>query len=136
MTKVHVKLIIGGLVLAAAVGYLGYAGINAGKSYYLSVDDYMSSDEHHNQRVRLYGNVGDEGLVLSPKTANAKFVLLGETKKIEVRYSGVVPDMFEAGGEVLVLGRIGDDGVFEATQVMTKCASKYTEMKNEGKKRS
>ena len=135
MTNVHVKLIIGGLGLAVAVGYLGYAGISAGKSYYLSVDDYMSSDKHHSERVRLYGNVGSEGLVLNSEDASAQFVLLGDTSKITVKYNGVVPGLFKAGGEVLVVGRIGDDGVFEATQLMTKCASKYSEMKSKGKKR-
>ena len=38
MTNVRVKFIIAGTILAIAIGYLGYAGISAGRSYYLSVD--------------------------------------------------------------------------------------------------
>jgi cytochrome c-type biogenesis protein CcmE len=135
MTNVRVKLIIAGLILAAAVGYLGYAGISAGRSYYLSVDSYTSSDEYHAERVRLHGKVGREGLVLGSDGANAQFVLMGDTSKITIRYEGVVPDLFEVGGEVVVAGRMGDDSVFQATELMTKCASKYDEMKSKGKKR-
>ena len=65
----------------------------------------------------------------------AQFVLLGETSQIRIRYDGVVPDLFEVGGEVVVAGRKGNDGVFEATELMTKCASKYDEMKSKGKER-
>jgi len=135
MTNIRIKLIIAGLILAVAVGYLGYAGISAGRSYYLSVDSYTSSDEYHGERVRLHGNVGREGLVLGSEGANAQFVLLGDTSKITIRYEGVVPDLFKVGGEVVVMGRIGEDNVFEATELLTKCASKYDEMKSKGKKR-
>jgi cytochrome c-type biogenesis protein CcmE len=135
MTNVHIKLIVGGVVLAVTLGYLGYTGIAAGRSYYLSVDSYMSSQEYHGERVRLHGNVGGEGLELGSKGAGAQFVLLGETSQITIQYEGVVPDLFEVGGEVVVAGRSGDDGVFEAIELMTKCASKYDEMKSEGKER-
>ena len=135
MTNVRIKLIIAGSILAAAVGYLAYAGISAGRSYYLSVDAYTSSDEYRDERVRLHGRVGKEGLVLGSQGANPQFVLLGETSTITVRYAGVVPDLFAPGGEIVVAGRVGKDNVFEATELMTKCASKYDEMKSEGKKR-
>jgi cytochrome c-type biogenesis protein CcmE len=129
------KLIIGGVVLAGCIGYLVYDGIMAGRSYYLSVDAYVSSPEYRKDRVRLHGIVAHEGLVLGSKGAKAEFLLLGETSKIPVRYKGVVPDLFKAGGEVVVMGRLGEGDVFEATELMTKCASKYDEMKSKGKKR-
>jgi cytochrome c-type biogenesis protein CcmE len=135
MTNVHVKLIIGGLVLGVAVGYLGYAGINAGKSIYLSVDAYTASQEYRDVRVQLHGHVGSEDFLPGADGLNVQFVLLGKTSKIPVRYEGVVPDLFKIGGEVVVLGRIGKDDVFEATELMTKCASKYDEMESKGKKR-
>ena len=135
MTNATVKLTIGGAFLAVAIAYLGYAGIAAGSSYYLSVDSYMASDEYHGQRVRLHGTVGSEGLSKGADGAGVSFVLLGETSKIAIRYEGVVPDLFEVGGEVVVLGRGGDGDVFEAAELMTKCASKYDEMKSKGKKR-
>jgi cytochrome c-type biogenesis protein CcmE len=135
MTNVRAKLIVGGSVFAAAVAYLAYAGIVAGSSYYLSVDEFTSSDKHHAKRVRLYGDVGAEGLVMGSGGDKAKFVLLGDKSRITVRYDGVVPDLFQPGGEVLVVGSLGKGGVFEANELMTKCASKYQDMKKEGKKR-
>ena len=51
--------------------------------------------------------------------------LLGETKRVPVAFKGVVPDLFKAGSEVVVEGRLDQGGVFRADSVMTKCASKY-----------
>ncbi len=135
MTNATVKLTIGGVLLAIFIGYLVYDGIGAGRSWYLSVDSYMASGQYHGERVRLHGNVGREGLSIGSDGAGARFVLLGETSKIAIRYEGVVPDLFKVGGEVVVMGRMGEDDVFEATVLMTKCASKYDEMKSKGKKR-
>lgn len=135
MTNVRLKLTIAGAVLAIAIGYFGYAGITAGRSYYLSVDSYMSSQDYRGERVQLHGKVGSEGLSRGSEGLNVQFVLLGDTSKITVRYEGVIPDLFKVGGEVVVLGRTDKDDVFEATKLMTKCASKYDEMESKGEKR-
>jgi cytochrome c-type biogenesis protein CcmE len=55
------------------------------------------------------------------------FVIRDETgdRSLPVRYRGVLPDMFREGSNVIAGGRLGEDGVFTANDVMTKCPSKY-----------
>ena len=119
------KLLVGGLVLVAAVGYLTYAGIRQGGSYYLTVDAFLADAQYHQRQVRVLGTVAEDGLTVDPGQQKASFQLVGQTSRLSVTYSGVVPDMFRAGGEVVVEGRLGDDRVFHATRLLTKCASKY-----------
>jgi cytochrome c-type biogenesis protein CcmE len=38
---------------------------------------------------------------------------------------GPLPDTFEEGRDVVIEGRFTQDGVFEATTVLTKCGSRY-----------
>ncbi len=135
MTNASVKLTIAGAVLAVAIGYLVYDAVMAGRSWYLSVDSYMTSQEYRGERVQLHGKVAGEGLSIGSEGVNVRFVVLGDTSRITVRYEGVIPNLLKVGGEVVVKGRMGKDDVFEATELMTKCASKYDEMKSEGKKR-
>ena len=49
------------------------------------------------------------------------------TSSVPVRYSGVVPDPFREGREVIVSGRL-DNGTFvgERDSLVTKCPSKFT----------
>ncbi len=130
MSRVHLKLLIAGIVLVGAVGYLCYAGVSAGRYYYLSVDAFLSSTEHHDQSVRLYGLVGADPDI-NIENLTTEFLLLGDNQKLKIKYDGAIPDMFKAGGEVVVLGRMGQDNVFNATEILTKCASKYQTKKAE-----
>jgi len=50
-----------------------------------------------------------------------------------VSYQGVTPDMFIDGGEVVVEGALGKDGVFHANTLLTSCPSKYEAEKEAGK---
>ena len=42
-----------------------------------------------------------------------------------VRYHGTIPDLFKAGADVVVEGKMNAAGTFEADVLLTKCASKY-----------
>lgn len=125
MTHAKLKLLCAGLVLMAAVGYLAVAGVKKGWVYYLEVDQLTSDAAYRSQRVRLMGRVADEGVQIRPARLTARFDLRGAEKRVPVDYRGVVPDNFEPGRDVVVEGKLGDDGVFHADVLMTKCASKY-----------
>lgn len=125
MKAIHKKFLLGGALLAIAVGYLGFASIKSGWVYYVDVDRFADDSSLHSQRVKLCGTVVGEGLVSHPAGMNADFTLRGAGKSIPVAYHGVIPEMFAAGRDVVVEGKLNAAGTFEADQMMTKCASKY-----------
>ena len=42
-----------------------------------------------------------------------------------MHYPGVVPDLFKAGCDVVIEGKLDSAGVFQSDSMMTKCSSKY-----------
>ena len=48
-------------------------------------------------------------------------------KELKVVYSGIdpLPDTFKGGAQALADGKLGPDGVFQASKIQAKCASKY-----------
>jgi cytochrome c-type biogenesis protein CcmE len=50
-----------------------------------------------------------------------------DRRRLKVVYRGTepLPDTFRDGAQALADGRIGSDGVFLASQIQAKCASKY-----------
>ena len=44
---------------------------------------------------------------------------------VPVSYRGIAPDTFTDGVDVVVEGRMGQDGTFHATTLLAKCASRY-----------
>jgi cytochrome c-type biogenesis protein CcmE len=121
------KLFVAAVAVIPAVGYLGYAGMQDGGlvQYHMPVDNYLANPQFQSQHVRLAGKVAIEGLSIGSGRLGARFHLIGDSKTLNVAYDQVVPDLFKAGCEVLVEGKLGSDGVFHADNILTKCASKY-----------
>ena len=128
MTHLKFKLAVAGVVLAGAVCYLGFAGMQKGWVYTLGVDQYLAQTDKHTQRVRLCGIVGEDSLDVKKAQLTAKFFIKGTSHKVPVSYKGVIPDMFKAGSEVIIEGKQDAAGTFQADVLMCKCASKYEEM--------
>ena len=58
------------------------------------------------------------------------------TAELPVSYRGLVPDTFtdQQDIEVIVEGRLGRDGVFQATDVLAKCGSRYESVPTDGER--
>ncbi|HEY8666764.1 MAG TPA: cytochrome c maturation protein CcmE [Tepidisphaeraceae bacterium] len=125
MTAIHKKLAVAAVVLIGAVSYLAFAGAKQGLVNHLQVDQFTADVQYRTQRVRVCGTVGDQDFVSNPGGLTASFVMKGVTTQVPVTYHGVIPDLFSAGKEVVVEGKLDSAGVFQADVLMTKCASKY-----------
>jgi cytochrome c-type biogenesis protein CcmE len=52
--------------------------------------------------------------------------LTGDSAKVNVLYSGQMPNAFDAGVDVVVIGKYASSGtLITADQLQTKCPSKY-----------
>jgi cytochrome c-type biogenesis protein CcmE len=54
------------------------------------------------------------------------FLVTDTAKSIPVVYKGILPDLFKEGKGVVTQGRLGPDGVFQASQVLAKHDENYT----------
>ena len=129
MVSARVKIIVATAAVASAVGLLALAASRGGWVYFLSVDQFVAAaaedGARSGHRVRLHGVVGGEEFEVSPASLLALFDLLGEHSSLRVEYTGVIPDMFRPGHDVVVEGNLSEDGVFRADTLMTKCGSRY-----------
>jgi len=125
MNHVRTKMVVAGTIMALAVSYLAFAGVKQGWVYYVDVDAFVADAQARSQRVRLCGNVAAENLAIDPAGRSARFDLWGKNSHVAVAYHGALPEMFRAGGVVVVEGVCDNQGVFQSDLILTKCASKY-----------
>lgn len=130
----YYKFGVGATLLVAAIGYLMYAGLQQSSTYYFTITEFLPlKDELGGQGIRVAGRVTEGSLwkQTSSKGTEMKFAIgdfklpgepVGET--VPVAFTGIVPDMFAEGRDVIIEGRYVD-GVLQAHQVMTSCPSKY-----------
>jgi cytochrome c-type biogenesis protein CcmE len=127
MSKKSVRISLSVIVMVSALSWLMYASVRDGAEYYKTVDEVVANPaEWHGKRLQVHGHVlGDP--MMNPSTLEYRFTMHANGQKIDAVYKGVVPDTFKAEAEVVVKGRLGDDGRvhIEPDGIMAKCPSKY-----------
>lgn len=149
----RVKFLVGSLLIVAAVGTLIFAAVRETSTYFMTVEEYAADPASHaGKPLRLAGRVRDGSVEWNPATLDLAFTIqpippkesaehaaagsgeavavaavatvTGAAASLPVRYNGVLPDMFAAGRDVIVEGRV-QEGVFHANTLLTTCPSKY-----------
>jgi cytochrome c-type biogenesis protein CcmE len=123
----HRRFMVGAVLIATAVAYLVWAGIQSTAVYYFEMDEFLGArTAHAGEDLRVKGWVRTGTMQWDPATNELAFELARQdgSGAVPVTYKGILPDMFAEGREVVVEGR--DDGsAFRARQVLTSCPSKY-----------
>ncbi len=117
-------------IILGVVGWLSVTAVQANKSYYVTIQELNSmGGKAYTRHLRVAGNVVPGSIVHHGVGADFTLVELG--RKLPVVYDGSepVPDTFKDDAQALAIGMYGRDGVFHATEVQAKCASKYAPAK-------
>ncbi len=124
--KSPLKIIVATVIILATVAYLAITGVRDNKSYYVTIGELQGmGNKAYVRHLRVAGNVAP-GSIHRVGT-NATFQLLEQGRTLQVNYQGTEPppDTFKDSAQALAVGTYGHDGVFHATQLQAKCASKY-----------
>jgi len=124
-----------GLLSAAIVGTLGWlawGGIKDGQTYFKTIPELSQmGDQAMAKRLRVSGYVQPHSISHSGSGVTFTIVenegLENEGAHLNVVYTGVdpLPDTFKEHAQALADGRLDANGVFHATKIQAKCASKY-----------
>ena len=136
MTK-GLQIALGGLTVAVLVGW--YAATNLEEigtfQYYQTLAEFRD-DQKTGRPSRVHGYVAPGSIVRSLESREIRFEVVQDpphagvgapdADRLPVLFGTLdAPDMFKDGAEVVVEGRLQDDAVFVADNVMAKCPSKF-----------
>ena len=120
------RILIAAAIVIAVVGWLAYTGVRDTKSYYVTISELNAmGNKAYTRNLRVAGNVLPGSIERSGLAV--QFTLDEQGKMLKVNYQGSEPppDTFKDDAQALAVGTYGRDGVFHATQLQAKCASKY-----------
>lgn len=147
------KFMFAGLLMLAGVVYLIVTSTIAGAQFFLTVDELIArSDTMSGKPIRVTGAVigdtieydldelrltftvvqmpaDDELLDAAGGLAAAlKAAVEDETRqRLEVVYYGVKPDLLRHEAQAIMTGKLSEDGVFYADELLLKCPTRYDE---------
>ena len=136
LSSQQIRIGIASVIVLGTIGYLAFTGAAASKSYYVTVAEMQAmGDKAYKSNLRVEGFVKPQ--TIQQSGTNVSFVLTefeshnpkatANPRAIRVNYQGSEPppDTFKGDAQALAIGTWGHDGVFHATQLQAKCASKY-----------
>src|SRR5689334_7747019 len=127
MKSKSIKIAVTAAVLALGIGGLFYSTLADGTEYYVHVDEVMHDPSAwQGKRLQLHGYVVDKSIFVKPQTLEYRFQIQNKGSVVPATYTGIVPDTFKDGSEVVLKGHMGPSGfAVDPGGVMAKCPSKY-----------
>ena len=143
----YLKFLIGAALMLAAVVYLIISGTASGARYFITIDDLVKNRSYVGQTVRVSGAVLGSSIQYDSKTLTIDFTVanipqdttdLARTLHLAVIDSSatrvrvhienqVKPDLLKDEAQAIMTGKMGDDGIFYASELLLKCPSRYQE---------
>ena len=119
---IFVAVIVTGVAVATALVLMA---MGQNMLYFYSPTQLKAGEAPHNQAVRIGGLVVAGSVKRTPGSLAVHFAITDTRNAVNVDYSGVLPDLFREGQGIVVTGRLGTNGVFQASEVLAKHDEKY-----------
>jgi cytochrome c-type biogenesis protein CcmE len=147
------KFILGGALILAAVVYLIASSTQASAEYFMTVDEVKAEGAGAvGKSLRLSGAVVGDTIQYDAQTLTLTFDVAhvpGDNDEIEAQgglaevlyqavndparqrvtavYVGPKPDLLRGEAQAIMTGRLGEDGIFYADELLLKCPTRYEE---------
>ena len=121
------RFLIGGLVIVGALSYILYGGMQEAMVYFKLPSELTADDGNTRDKLLRMGWMVVKGSLRTDlKNLAYHFELSDGSASIPIFFKGIPPDLFSEGKGAVVEGRMGADGVFQATTIMAKHAEEYS----------
>ncbi|MBZ0290902.1 MAG: cytochrome c maturation protein CcmE [Anaerolineae bacterium] len=141
------KFLVGGALILAAIGYLILSGTLAGARYFITVEELATNPAYIGQTVRISGAVLGDSIQFDQENLIMEFTISNIPQEFEnlalalheavnnpnaarlsVRVEGQPkPDLLQHEAQAILTGRLDENGVFHASELLLKCPSRFEE---------
>ncbi len=129
--KAGTKFALGALIIVVGIATLITLGVRQTGVYFLSPTELLQRTQadpsFHDVGLKVGAKVVPGTIRRDPANQRIDFEVTDGIGRFPVTYRGIVPDTFTDANdiEVILAGKLGQDGVFHATEVLAKCGSRY-----------
>jgi cytochrome c-type biogenesis protein CcmE len=124
--KNNIKYLISFLIILGVLIYLVSTTFQSSLQYYVTVSELQAKEsDYQDKTLKVAGVARNIQRTDGEYESKFDFTVVEGGKDLQVYFSGLVPDTFKDGSDVVVTGHLTPDGRFEADEILAKCASKY-----------
>jgi len=121
----RIALIVGGLVILGVVVALVLNAFQSNLVFFFSPTQVAAGEAPRGKSFRVGGLVKAGSIVRESDGVTLRFVMTDMEKEMTVAYKGILPDLFREGKGAVAQGKLADDGIFVASEVLAKHDENY-----------
>ena len=121
----RIAMVAGGLTALAVVAGLVLSAFQQNLVFFFTPSQVAANEAPLGKTFRIGGMVETGSVKRQPDGVTVRFVVTDTAKSVPVEYRGALPDLFREGKGVVAQGRVGPDGVFQASEVLAKHDENY-----------
>ena len=121
----RIALIVAGLVVLGIAATLVLNALNSNIALYISPTDVAAGKAPQGKAFRIGGMVKEGSVKREADGVTVNFIVTDTEKDLLVAYKGILPDLFKEGKGAVAQGKLGEDSVFVATEVLAKHDENY-----------
>ena len=118
-------ILLAALVCAGAATALTLNAFRSNLVFFFSPSQIAAKEAPVAQVFRLGGLVERGSIQRERDGMTIRFIVTDTARGVPVVYRGLLPDLFREGKGVVARGRLGEDGVFVANEVLAKHDENY-----------
>ncbi len=122
--KRMVFIVVGLAALGGAVALIMNA-LQSNINHFFSPTEVIANAAPKDRSFRLGGLVVEESVKREDDGLTVHFQVTDNVERVPVTFTGILPDLFREGEGVVAQGKITDDGVFMADEVLAKHDETY-----------
>jgi cytochrome c-type biogenesis protein CcmE len=121
----RIGIILAGLAGLSLAAFLALNAFQNNLVFFFSPTQVAAKEAPLNRTFRIGGLVEEGTLKRDTDGLTVRFIVTDTAASIPVVYKGILPDLFKEGRGCVAQGRLGDDGVFRAEEVLAKHDENY-----------
>jgi len=121
----RLAMIAGGVAALGVAAALVLSAFEKNLVFFFTPSQVAANEAPQGRTFRIGGLVEPGSVKRQADGVTVRFVVTDTAKSIPVAYRGILPDLFREGKGVVTQGRLGPDGVFQASEVLAKHDENY-----------
>jgi cytochrome c-type biogenesis protein CcmE len=123
--KKRLIVVLAVVVLSSVgIGLVAY-GLRGNINLFYPPADVIAGKAPVGQSIRVGGMVVEGSIIRSDSSLDVRFEVTDYAGTVPILYSGILPDLFDEGQGVVAAGKLDEQGVFVAHEVLAKHDENY-----------
>lgn len=121
------RMIFVGVIVAgmAAAALLALLAMGENMMYFYSPTQIHNDEAPRDAVIRAGGLVVEGSVQRNPDNLQVRFDITDTQEQLSIAYRGSLPDLFREGQGIVAIGRLDDNGVLQADNVLAKHDEEY-----------